>query len=63
MDKTTSQLQFEKGDIRGNYKIEAIRDNAVYVRESKSQLLSLHFLVSWKSYFEEENIWDFVSAI
>lgn len=39
-----------------NYKVEAIRDNAVYARESEGHLLALYYLMSEKSYTKEENI-------
>ena len=38
------------------YKLEAIWDNAVYVKESTCHLPRLYYLVFWKSYLEEENI-------
>ena len=40
----------------GEYEVEAIRDSAVYARESESgHLPGLYYLVSWKGYPEEEN--------
>ena len=47
--------EFELGDNK-EYEMEAIRDSAVYARESESgHLPGLYFLVSWKRYPEEEN--------
>ncbi len=60
-----SQLEFE-GNIDGDgeeYKVEAIRDSAVYARESEGHLPGLYYLVSWKGYPEEENTWKPASAI
>ena len=38
------------------YKVEAIRDIAVYIRESKSgHLPGLYYLVFWKGYLKKEN--------
>ena len=56
VDKTTSQLEF-KGNIGDgeDYEVEAIRDNAVYARESEGYLSGLYYRVSWKGYPEEEN--------
>ena len=42
-------------DEGGEYKVEAIRDSAVYARESAGHLPGLYYLVSWKGYPEEEN--------
>ena len=48
MDEKVRQMEFDAGDNEnGEYKIEVIWDNAVYVRESKSgHLPSLYHLVS-----------------
>ena len=48
-----------KFDVGNNkkYKIEAIKNSIVYVKEVKKHLLRLYYLVSWKSYPKEENIW------
>ena len=41
--------ELDAGDDSGEYKVEAIWDSAVYVRESESgHLPSLYYLVSWK---------------
>ena len=51
-------------DKSKKYKVEAIWDNAVYAKESKSgNLPSLYYLVSWKKYPEEENTWEPASAV
>ena len=56
--------ELDAGDNSGEYKVEAIQDSAVYARESKSDHLpGLYYLVSWKGYPEEENIWKPASAI
>ena len=40
------------------YKVEAIWDSAVYANKSESgHLPGLYYLVAWKSYSKEENIW------
>ena len=56
VDTATSQIEFE-GDGEGEeYKVEAIRDSAVYTRESDSgHLPGQYYLVSLKGYPEEEN--------
>ena len=49
---------------KGKYEVEAIRDSAVYARESESgHLPGLYYLVSWKGYPEEENTWEPASAV
>ena len=46
------------------YKVEAIRDSVVYVKESESDHLpGFYYLVSWKGYPEEENTWEPASMI
>ena len=45
------------------YKVEAIIDSAVYTKEAERNLLGLYYLVSWKSYSEEENTWKPSSTI
>ena len=48
----------------GNYKVEAIRDNAIYVRESKTgHLPGFYYLVSWKGNPKEEITWELTSAV
>lgn len=44
VDETISQLQFYDGgeDESGKYKVEEIRDSAVYTRETKSYLSGLY---------------------
>ena len=38
------QLEFEAGNNK-EYKVDGIRDSAVYAKESASQLLGLYYLV------------------
>ena len=48
--------KLDAGDNSGEYKMEAIRDSAVYAKESESgHLQGFYYLVSWKEYPEEEN--------
>ena len=55
VDKNTTELDAGDDDS-GKYKVKAIRDSAVYARESESgHLPGLYYLVSWKGYPEEEN--------
>ena len=58
-------MEFDAGDNEsGEYEVEAIRDSAVYTRESESSHLpGLYYLVSWKGYLEEENTWEPASAV
>ena len=56
--------ELDTGDDSGKYKVEAIRDSAVYARESElGHLPGLYYLVSWKGYPEEENTWEPASAV
>ena len=62
MDENATEL--DAGEDSGEYEVEAIRDSAVYARESESGHLSgLYYLVSWKGYPEEENTWEPYSAV
>ena len=57
-------MEFDTGDNGEKYNVEAIWNNAVYARESESgHLPGLYYLVSWKGYLEEENIWEPTSAV
>ncbi len=46
VDETTSRLEFENEGDREEYEVEAIRDSAVYARESEGYLPGLYYLVS-----------------
>ena len=47
-----------------DYEVEAIWDSAVYANESESgHLPGLYYLIAWKSYPEEENTWEPLSAV
>ena len=62
VDKKVTELDF-KADDREEFKVEAIRDSAVYAKESEGHLPGLYYLVVWKSYHEEENSWEPVLAV
>lgn len=54
VDEATSQFEFDDSGGREKYEVGAIRDSAVYARESDSGHLSgLYYLVVWKGYPEE----------
>ena len=56
--------ELDAGDNSGKYEVEAIRDSAVYTRESElDHLPGLYYLVSWKGYLGEENTWKPASAV
>ena len=62
MDEIATKL--DAGDDSGEYEVEAIRNSAVYARESESgHLPGLYYLVLWKGYPEEENTWEPASAV
>ena len=63
VDKKVTELDFEAGNSK-KYKVEAIRDNIVYTNESESgHPPGFYYLVAWKGYPEEENIWELSSAV
>lgn len=47
-------------DVREDkeYKIKVIKDNAIYDKAVKGQVSGLYYIVSWKSYLEDENTWE-----
>ena len=51
------ELEFDIGDNK-EYKVKVIIDSTIYVKEVKEQLPDLYYLVSWKSYPEEESTWE-----
>ncbi len=65
MDKTTSKLEFKNDGNGKKYEVEVICNSVVYVKEldSSHYLPGLYYLISWKSYPEEENTWEPTSAV
>ena len=58
-----SVLEFKPGNDKA-YAMEAIRDIAVYVKETDKHLPELYYLVAWKGYLEEETTWkSFLAAM
>ena len=56
--------ELDEGDDSGEYKVEAIRDSAIYAKESESgHLPGLYYLVSRKGYPKEENTWEPALAV
>ncbi len=64
MDKALPEpeKEFEAGDNM-EYEVEAIIDSAVYGQQANDQMSGLYYLVLWKGYLEEENIWESSSAV
>ena len=64
VDEVTFQLEFV-GDSDGKeYKVEAIQNRTVYAKKSEGgHLPGIYYLVSWKSYPEEENTWESASVV
>ena len=62
VDKKMTELDFEAGNSK-KYKVEVIRNSAVYVRELEDHLPGLYYLVAWKGYSKEENSWEPISAV
>ena len=51
-------------DESEEYKVEAIWNSKVYAKKSESgHLPGFYYLVSWKGYLKEENIWEPASAV
>ena len=62
VDEKMPELDFEVSNSK-EYEVEAIRDSAVYAIELESHLSGLYYLVAWKGYPKEENLWEPVSAV
>ena len=45
MDENLNKLKFDIGDCE-KYKVEAIRDSAIYIKELKSHLLGLYYPIA-----------------
>ncbi len=56
------ELEFEAGGNK-EYEIEAIINSAVYSQQANNQISGLYYLILWKSYSEEENTWEPLSAV
>ncbi len=56
------EFEFEAGDNK-EYEVKAIIDSMVYGQQANDQMPGLYYLVSWKSYPEEENTWEPSSAV
>ena len=54
--------EFDVGNNK-EYEVKAIIDSAVYTKKAEGHLLGLYYLVSWKSYPEEESTWEPFSAV
>ena len=55
IDEKTTKLEANNSK---EYKVEIIWDSAVYTNEMEGYLPGLYYLVAWKRYPEEENIWE-----
>ena len=63
VDKEDRQIEFKIGNNIKEYKLEVIRDSAVYAQEWKDHLPGLYYLVSWKRYPEKGNTWEIASVV
>ncbi len=55
-------LEFGAGDDK-EYEVKTIIDNAVYGQQANDQIPGLYYLVLWKGYPEEKNIWEPLLAV
>lgn len=53
-----SNVKFENEGNGKKYTVKIICNSAVYASKSKGHLPGLYYLVLWKSYSKEENIWE-----
>ena len=61
-DKTTSQIELDKGDSE-EYEVEAIHNDAVYGTKLEDHLPGCYYLVLWKSYSKGKNTWEYILAV
>ena len=62
MDKNATKL--DASDEGSEYEVKTIWNSAVYAKKSElGYLLELYYLVFWKDYLKEENIWKPYSAV
>ena len=54
--------EFNAGNNK-KYKVEAIKDSAVYAKEIEGNLSNLYYLISCKNYPEKESTWELSSAV
>ena len=54
--------KFDAGDNK-KYKVEAIIDSVIYAKKREGHLLSVYYLVFWKSYPEKESTWEPFSTV
>ena len=63
VNDTQLDFKFEAGNNK-KYEVDGIWDSAVYAKDSATRMMpGLYYLVSWKGYPEEENIWEPALAI
>lgn len=60
-----NEIELNAGNNKsGEYKLKVIQDSAVYARELETgHLINLYYVISWKSYLEEENTWKLYSVV
>ena len=64
VDEKVRQMKFYADDDGGKYKVEAIWESTVYIKESESGYLpGLYYLILWKRYPNEKNIWEPALAV
>lgn len=56
LDKTMLPVEFDNSKNKSReYKVKAIRDSRVYIRDSENHLLGLYYLISCKTYLKKKN--------
>ena len=62
MNKFIKMPEFKPSNNK-KYKVKAIQDGEVYIKEANGHLLRLYYLIVWKGYLEEENTWKLSLAV
>ncbi len=64
LQELEKDLEFEAGGNK-EYEVKVIIDSMVYGQQvnGNNQMLDLYYLILWKSYLEEKNIWELLSTV
>ncbi len=62
LSEPAKDWDFEVGNNK-KYDVETIIDSLVYGYQANNQMPDLYYLILWKSYLKEKNIWELLLAV